>query len=101
MAKCGTGFQEIYRHACCLQAQTDLCASAVASPASHARRTVLSLSQIAGTDVTGHDRPHDRPSSIVQQNKALPSIGLSSDVVLMLEKLQILQQEGLHFAARV
>ena len=101
MAKCGTGFQEIYRHACCLQAQTDLFASAVASPASHARRTVLSLSQTGIADVTGRDRPHDRPSSILQQNKALPSSNLSSNVVSMLEKLQILQQEGLHFAARV
>ena len=75
-------------------------ASAVASPVSQTAKTVLLLPQTPA-DISEQARQHGTPSSMLQQNKALPTTSLVSDVVSMLDKLHRLQQEGLRFASRI
>lgn len=75
-------------------------ALAVASSISQTAKTVLSLPQTTGADVPGQARQHDIPSRMLQQNKTATT-GLASDVASMLDKLHVLQQEGLCFASRM
>ena len=72
-----------------------------AAPASQTAKTVLLLPQNPGAGVSEQAQQHGMPSSMLQQDKAVPATSLGSDVVAMLDKLHLLQEEGLRFASRM